>query len=221
MLLGLVQSDRERECIKYAVYKSSGISATKARCPYGMNRHAVRVEQAISEVQQINEMVDEIANMKDKAALATFGITECTSESSDDTDDCAPGITCVRPAVMNLCKQSLIECKYNWFCLMDMLEDQSQVDDVHSILESFFLVLPSLGFSPEQIGLIRQSTKAYNSSKIDARELKKAERVEEELIVTETEFDDLQKLAGLRDPLSECGRILISKRRKAIQRQKR
>ena len=78
-----------------------------------MNRRAVRVEQVISEVQQINEMVDEIANMKDKAALATFRITECTRESSDDTDDRAPGITCVRPAVMNLCKQSLIECKYN------------------------------------------------------------------------------------------------------------
>ena len=35
MLLNMAQSDRDRQCIKYAIYKASEISATKARHLYG------------------------------------------------------------------------------------------------------------------------------------------------------------------------------------------
>ena len=36
MLLGLAQSDRERECIKYAIFKASGMTATRSRRQYGL-----------------------------------------------------------------------------------------------------------------------------------------------------------------------------------------
>ena len=36
-LLALAQSDRERECIKYAVFKTSGLSASAARKFYGFS----------------------------------------------------------------------------------------------------------------------------------------------------------------------------------------
>ena len=78
MLLRLAQSDRERECIKYAVCKTSGISATGARRLYGfenMDEHSSRVEQAIAEVQQIYEVIEDIASIRDKAALATLGVS--------------------------------------------------------------------------------------------------------------------------------------------------
>ena len=95
--------------------------------------------------------------MKDKAALASLGIDPCSSESSDDADDHVPGSTPLRPEVNNLCKHSLVESKYNWFALMELLENHSQVDDAYSISQNVFLALPSLGFSPEQIGLVKQS----------------------------------------------------------------
>ena len=34
-LLSFANSDRERECIRYAIFKSSGLTATQARCFYG------------------------------------------------------------------------------------------------------------------------------------------------------------------------------------------
>ncbi len=50
MLLGLAQSNRERECICYAIYKSSGMTATRARKVFGfedMDKQSKRVEDAI------------------------------------------------------------------------------------------------------------------------------------------------------------------------------
>ena len=46
-LLSLAQTDRERECIKYVVFKTSGLSASAAQKFYGfsdMTRRADRVE---------------------------------------------------------------------------------------------------------------------------------------------------------------------------------
>ena len=73
-----------------------------------MERCAAHVEQAMAEVQQIHEVVEEIANVQDKADLTTLGINPCSCESSDGADDCVPGVTCVSPEVIQLCTQSLI-----------------------------------------------------------------------------------------------------------------
>ena len=51
LLLGLAQSDRQRECMKYAVVKASGMTATQARNMYEFERMTEQVEKAIDEVQ--------------------------------------------------------------------------------------------------------------------------------------------------------------------------
>ncbi len=87
MLLKLAQSDRERECLKYAVVKASGISATEARRRYGfenMTTRLARVEKAITEAQEIREAIESLARIQDKAVLASFGMM--CSDSSDDSD---------------------------------------------------------------------------------------------------------------------------------------
>lgn len=38
MLLGLTQSDCERECTRYAIFKASGMTETRARHQYGFDR---------------------------------------------------------------------------------------------------------------------------------------------------------------------------------------
>ena len=40
-----------------------------------MDEGSSRVEQAITEVQQIYEIVEDIASIRDKAALATLGVS--------------------------------------------------------------------------------------------------------------------------------------------------
>ena len=73
------QSDRERECIRYAVFKASGLSSTSVRQKYGfdnMTERAARVEEAMCEAQKIRETFDEIANIQDKALLAHFAMEE-------------------------------------------------------------------------------------------------------------------------------------------------
>lgn len=90
MLLGLAQSDCERECIRYAIFKASGMTATRARHQYGFDRMIERsscVETAMIEAQQIRETVEDIACSEDKALLATFGIRDEGSCSSSDECD--------------------------------------------------------------------------------------------------------------------------------------
>ena len=85
-LLSLAQSDRERECIKYAVCKSAGLTPTATRRLYGledMTRRKDAVEIAIEETKQIQENIEMLAKAQDKAILASHGIVPSSSDSSD------------------------------------------------------------------------------------------------------------------------------------------
>ena len=69
-LLSLAQSDREQECLRYAVFKASGLTQTQTRKKYGfenMNRTAENVENVISEVQGIREAIDSLATIEESA----------------------------------------------------------------------------------------------------------------------------------------------------------
>lgn len=114
MLLRLAQSDRERKC---AILRPQGFQLRRPRI-YGfqrMNYCASKVEQAIAEVQQVSEVVEDIASMQDRAALATLGIDPCSGESSDECDDeCLPeALFDVCLEIVELSKQSLTTSNYN------------------------------------------------------------------------------------------------------------
>ena len=62
-LLGLCQSDRERECVCYGFFKSSGMSATQARKNFGfenMTRRSENVEQAIEHAKYIRTSIEKL-----------------------------------------------------------------------------------------------------------------------------------------------------------------
>lgn len=218
MLLRLAQSDREREC---TIFKASGISAKRAQNVYGFQRMNDCASRTIAEVQRVYDVVEDIASMQDKAALATLGIDPCSGESSDECDDeLMPGaLVGVSPEIMELSKQSLSTSNYNWFSLMDMLEAQSEVDGACALSQAFFNELPNLGFDSHQIHLITQSKEAYEALKSDASTHERAERALEGLIVTHSENENADAVA-LCEPLSEAGKVLIAKRRRIILRQK-
>lgn len=94
-LLILDKNDRERECIRYAVYKASGVTQTKARQQFGlenMYERSAHVEACVSEAKQIQTMVSELAALQDQAILNCYcgGLPPeevyCTSDSSGESD---------------------------------------------------------------------------------------------------------------------------------------
>lgn len=87
-LLGLCQSDRERECFRYAFFKSSGMSATQARKNFGFEKMASRsekVEQAIEHARYIRSSVEKLSKIKEKAVLRNLGIDWGDDSSSDES----------------------------------------------------------------------------------------------------------------------------------------
>ena len=75
-LLSMAQSDRERETLRYVVYKASSLTSTKARRLYGfenMNSRALQVDESILQLKRIHEAVDEIACIQDKAVIQLWG----------------------------------------------------------------------------------------------------------------------------------------------------
>ena len=97
-LLNLAESESERERLKYAVVKSSGLSNRKARSLFGiddMTHKKQKAHQAMEEASAIREAIESIAKVKEKVVLQSFGV-DCdesesdeseASESETDTDD--------------------------------------------------------------------------------------------------------------------------------------
>ena len=227
MLVSLAQTDRERECIKYAIVKASGMTATCARRKYGFERmteRTARVEHAIVEVEKIRETIEDIARIQDTALLASFGIQPESCSSEDESFDCDDRTMCggceLSASVLDLCQQTLVQSNCNWFELMEILESQFDSDAV-DISEKFFFQVSNLEFTEHQVSLITQSKEAYTAAQNDTYDLERAAWILNGCVVSESESDDPEVFAKLKEPLSEQGRMLISKRRKAIRRRAR
>ena len=87
-LLRLTQSERERECLPYAVYKASGAFPSEARRLFGfedMKMRALHVEECMKEA------VDDFAQCQDQAVLDTHIIE---SSSDGESSDGETELTC-------------------------------------------------------------------------------------------------------------------------------
>ena len=89
-LLGLCQSDRERESIRYAVFKVSGFTSTQARTQFGfqnMTQRAKKVEDSLSHAHYIHTAIEKLAVTTEKAVLKSFGLSTLSDELSSDSSD--------------------------------------------------------------------------------------------------------------------------------------
>lgn len=119
----------------------------------------------------------------------------------------SPSLCELSTDLLDLCKETLAQSNYNWFMLQEVLEAEIG-DDAVIVSEKLFLDLPKLGLTEHQVDLVTQSKEAYAAAQTDAYESERTARVR---IVTESESDDPQLYATLHDPLSESGRLLISR----------
>ena len=91
-LLLITSSEKERECIKYAIYKSSGITPTQARLRFGLENMATRaskVESSIAEASEIITAYDEITKLQVKALADCYG--QCNESSSSSAENSEVG----------------------------------------------------------------------------------------------------------------------------------
>ena len=224
LLLSLAQSDRERRCIKYAIFKASGVSATKARLKFGfesMSNLSAEVEEAITEALRIREAIDDIARVQDKSLLQNFGIIDetCTSSSDEDSETITTSCEAIPPELdclpADYFKDKVINSNYNWFEICAELEQEFPNVDFSSKLLN---VISNLGLTEDKLTLVTQSYHAYLQSKQDSYEGERIANMVNGDIVTDSESDNPEQYIGISELASKNGNELIMKRRAIIRR---
>ena len=225
-LLSIAQSEREKECIRYAVYKAPSITPSQARRQFGlesMRTHALRVETCIQEAQEIQVAVAELASDQDKAILDTFGVCgnelsspesdECSSEGSDvDASDTIEQCTTTLPD-----DQHLIELlrmgEYNWFDFVERLEHLYNDVDC-GLVEKFFLRLPRMELAESSLHATVQSHRAFMAARRDTYEQDRVARNINGEIVTESEASCEEET----NIASETKQSIVRKKRLSVKR---
>ncbi len=244
LLLSLAQSDRERQCLRYAVVKASGVTPTQARKRFGFQNASVlcsEVEKCVQESQCIREAVEDLAHIQDKALLATLGIED--DDNSTDSEGEEEGETSqylepvqtnpepyLTPTIRSIVEnnstlvQALQDSGLNWFEFRERIEQEMcevPPEALNSLLDRIVNCFSTLGLSQHDLDLVTQSYESFQASVEDCDEERIARALNGE-VVSDSDSDNPDAYIGLEDPLrSEAGRQLVCKRRAAIQRRAR
>ena len=77
MLLSVAQTQRERQLISYGIVKSLGLSSKSAKHHFGITRvpnRIARVQQTITDMQALREVINQISHVKEKSILQILGL---------------------------------------------------------------------------------------------------------------------------------------------------
>ena len=226
LLLSITESDRERKCLRYAIFKSSGMTPTAIRRRYGFEHMSVRaedVEQTLSKIQQIHEAISELASIEDKALIQSFGLAEIDL-SSEEESDVEEGNEVLEPLVLPVSadiKEMLRRYNFNWFELIENLKSQMQQDFSSTMLAQLYESLSKCDFDSDEVSLLRQSYQAFCAAEEDVYEQERTARAVNGEIVSESESDTPESYTTVSDPLSTAGKKLIEKKRMMIKRRSR
>ena len=243
MLLSISQSDRERECLRYAVYKASGMTATMIRRTYGfenMQAHAASVESALLEIKQIREAIDDLAKTKEESLLIQLGFDvqvdsadSSINDSSENEEDSfvqsletSAVVGCDLTHSHNDDKDEqnplnlqvlLKESHYNWFKFLEQCLQKNPSADV----EKLYNEISRFELNTQELRLIEQSYQAFLAAETDMYDQDHIARSVNGEVVSESESDDPESYVGLSDPFSKAGKNLVVKWRAQIKRRAR
>ena len=155
LLLSLAQSPRERECLRVAIFKASGMSASKARQKFGFERMSKRtevVERSIMEAQEIRVAIHELAQTQNKALMKAYGIVDSVDSSDDcsstDEEDEVPQTEDTALSDDMLSSLCSLLVQFNWFeCCENLrqLLDRASISSIRSLRRYHSVVLKSTG----------------------------------------------------------------------------
>uniref|UniRef100_A0A1X7UXW5 Uncharacterized protein n=1 Tax=Amphimedon queenslandica TaxID=400682 RepID=A0A1X7UXW5_AMPQE len=201
-LLGLCQSDKEKECLRFAVFKASGLSSTQARAKFGlenMNLRAKNVKDCLILAQYIRTAIKTLAFTTDKAMLRSLGLScgneELSSESSDEESSdvllnaTVPLLSLLLTAFsLNDMKVIIQECQRNWFKIVEQLETTygTQCSHINHLEES----IGHLNISVCEKEKLRVSYEALLLNKKDQAASQREADIYNGEIVTESDSDD-------------------------------
>ena len=222
-IMSVAQSDRERECIRYTAFVTSGLSATAARKQFGfdnMTTRSQRFEDAINEIRATREAIDSLCKIQEKVALAEYGIyissdsedmtdgeeTSLTDIDSSENERCNPKVVAVEDAI-----KMATAAKFNWFEIAQETEHRNEA----ICFESLCSALPQ----KEQELLIESHSAYLCIEKSDLPEQQHTVDAFNGLIVSESEEDNPD--INLSTQLSEETKLMLKKRIASIRRRNR
>ena len=225
LLLNIAKSDSERKCLRFAIYRASGMSATQARKRYGFENMS-EIEEAIKNTQTVHEAITDLANIEEKALLLSCGV-EVINSSSSESETSSDELQTVEENLDILksiddVPKLLQSCQYNWFEIIQKIEDSTGTEINYSLSESLYEVYSKKNhISEDNNKLLRQSFFAYCSTEIDFHESDRIARSINGEVISESEADNAEDIVTVSEPLSAEGKVLIQKKRRAIQRTKK
>ena len=228
MSLNISNSDRERSCLRYAIYKASGMSTTQARKRYGF-QNISEVEKVIEDVQSIHEAITDLARIEEKALLVSCGVEVVNSSSESDIScDESEIVVDKHSTVEDVIKAiddvpKLLEtCDYNWFEVLRKVEESSVIEIDYSVSNLLYdIISTAYQISEESRILLMQSFFAYCSTEEDFHESDRIARSVNGEVISESESDYAEDIVTVSEPLSAEGKALIEKKRKQIKRNKK
>ena len=243
-LLAICQSDRERECVRYAIYKSSGVTATQARKQFGfksMNQRSKRLEEVLKHALYIREAIDKLARTKEVSVLRALGVdlteSECDTSSDESTDESEderdPYNLSLNQTDSSLCLKSHLpgitklikESHFNFFEIIANLQHDSDVNHIPpmKVCEELteLVELDSLKLGRNETEQLKISCEAYRvDEEINSSFKKRAANVLNGDIVTDSESDtDPDIVSKANTPFDASLKALIKKKRASIKLQ--
>ena len=238
-LLGLCQSDKERECIRYAVFKASGVSSTQARKQFGfenMVERSKRVEACIDHAKYIRKSLDELARSRERSVLMSLGIQPDSSDSSsvgestDDEDDYyCNRLDQSQSKVGSLDWQDLLpklseivrQSEFNWFEVVSRVEALVGINNSDEVITEMSSSIEKLQLGHKEQKLLHSSHQAFLADQKFNR-IQKSRHADalNGCVVTDSESDDDPDLIErAKTPLDPSIQDLLLKRRAALKRQ--
>ena len=219
-LLSLAQNDRERELVRYATFKASGLTPSSARRCYGfenMTERTARVEACIEESLHIRESIRSLSEDQEAA------VTQLYIDDSDIEPDCSlETATEDKCFVFDELLVALVESKFNWFHLVDHMLTKADCDDERGITNQLSQQFPKLlekCLTSDHKMLLQQSYQAFtNYTNTHRHEAERSVDALNGFIVTGSESEDPDEYIGLKDAFSEKAKAIVAKQRKTIQR---
>ena len=182
------------------------------------------------EAQEIYEAVDDMARIQDRALLDSLGVSSssCSSDvSSGEEGDFIPACCSTQylafgngnsveetEHVPNNSSLStiLIESNFNWF------EFVERVGIKENLLEQFCLDIPNLGLLQTKFSLLFSHIMPFCQLKVFYERVARSVNGE---VVLESESDDPEQYVGVKHVMSEAGKLIVKKKRRAIKQRAR
>ena len=221
-LLLLSSSDRERETLKYAIFKVSGLTPTGARKKLGfgdMPERAARIEVAIQEIVDIRKAFDDII----EARVKTQVVLSSGSGEDDIDEDVSSSIECVCDQETSKQFDIILKQSLNWFEFHANVIETLEVPGncIDGLLNAYHSQIGSC-FTEEERKQIDLSFEAFWADEVinEKRKIRSQQLCNGD-IVTDSESDDPSMYQKAIQTNCVEGENVITKKVDAIKRQVR